>query len=96
MPRAVKQKQVNDALKDAPDAFITTLKEGLTTCRSMVWSIIQNKQFDGFADVDQLVTAYDHLNKTLSIFSKFQLPLPGMSRKEEEDEKVKKPALPML
>jgi hypothetical protein len=85
----------NDALKGAPDQFLTVLKEGLTECRAMVWSIIQNKRFDGFSDVDNLVSAYDHLNKTLQIFSKFQLPLPGMSEEEAKDEKAKKPALPL-
>lgn len=96
MPRKAKQEVVNDALKGAPDAFLNTLKEGLTTCRAMVWSIIQNKQFDGFADVEGLIKAYDHLNKTLSIFSKFQLPLPGMSEEGSDEDKAKKPNLPML
>jgi len=86
----------NEALDQAPGVFLSTLKEGLTTCRAMVWSLILTKRFDGFEDAEGLIKAYDHLDKTLSIFSKFQLPLPGMGREKTNEEKAQSPLLPSL
>ena len=93
MPRKTKGEMATDALNQAPDQFLTALKEGLTTCRSMVWSIIQNKQFDGFSDAEGLIKAYDHINKTLQIFSKFQLPLPLPKDRPATDEEKEQAAL---
>jgi len=96
MPKTTQSERSAEALRASPDEFLANLKEGIITCRAMVWSIIQAKQFDGFSDAEGLIKAYDHLNKTLSIFSKFQLPLPGMSKKESEAEKAMNPHLPMV
>ena len=50
----------------------------------MVWQIIATKKFSSFDDAHNLVDAYDHLNKVISIFQKSQLPLP---LKDKEPEK---------
>lgn len=96
MPRKTKQEMASDALEQAPDQFLGALKEGLTTCRSMVWSILQNKQFVGFTDAQNLVKAYDHINKTLQIFSKFQLPLPLKNEEARDAQDNSQAVLPRL
>jgi hypothetical protein len=70
--------------KDAAN-YVSQLKGLLTGSRLMVWTIIQNKKFVGFTDAQNLIKAYDHLNKVLSIFEAYQLPLP-----EKEEEAPKK------
>ena len=96
MPRKTKGEMATDALNQAPDQFLTALKEGLTTCRSMVWSIIQNKQFDGFSDAEGMIKSYDHINKTLQIFSRFQLPLPLKTEETKETSGNNQAILPQV
>ncbi len=96
MPRKTVKEMAAQALDAAPSEFLTELKKQIGACRSMVWTIIQNKQFTGFHEVDQLVSAYDHLDKAMQIFSKVQLPLPGMTKEQTDEDKAKNPLLPMV
>lgn len=96
MPRKTVKEMADQALKAAPAEFLTELRKQIGACRSMVWTIIQNKQFDGFHEVDQMVTAYDHLDKAMQIFSKVQLPLPAMGKEGADKEEAQNPALPMV
>lgn len=90
-----KQSHLTNALEAAPDAFLDTLKENLESCRKMIWSIIETKRFDGFHDAESLINAYDHIDKTIKLFSKVQLPLPGMSETEQEAYELAHPLLPL-
>lgn len=95
MPRKIKQTQVTNAAEVAPDEFLERLKLTLETSRKMIWSIILAKQFDGFHDAESLVNAYDHVDKTIKLFSKVQLPLPGMSEAETAAHQAANPPLPL-
>ena len=63
-------------LTQEPAIFLERLIILLGAARVRVWVIIQEKKFNGFTDAQNLVKAYDHLNKILSIFEAYQLPLP--------------------
>ncbi len=61
-----------DSLEKDPAIFLEALKQRLVEARMMTWQIIATKRFTGFDDAHNLVDAYDHLNKVISIFQKYQ------------------------
>jgi hypothetical protein len=79
--RSIGATEFEKELRDQPAVFFEHLKILLGAARERVWVIIQNKYFTSFTDAQALVKVYDHLNKILSIFEAYQLPLP-----EKKDE----------
>jgi phage-related tail protein len=70
--------ELKNALELDPGYFLEELKKRLTEARLMVWEIVETKHFGGFKDAKNLIDAYDHLNKVISVFESYQLPLPGI------------------
>ena len=73
--------ELKNALELDPAYYLEELKKRLTEARLMVWEIVETKHFSGFKDAKNLVDAYDHLNKVISVFESYQLPLPGIDGK---------------
>ena len=73
--------ELKNALELDPAFYLEELKKRLTEARLMVWEIVETKHFSGFKDAKNLVDAYDHLNKVISVFESYQLPLPGIDGK---------------
>ena len=84
MAKATITDALRDSLEKDPAIFLEALKQRLTESRMMVWQIIATKKFTGFDDAKNLVDAYDHLNKIISITQKYQPALPLKDRPTEE------------
>ncbi len=84
MAKATITDALRDSLETDPAIFLEALKQRLTEARMMTWQIIATKRFTGFDDAHNLVDAYDHLNKVISIFQKYQPSLPLKDKAEEK------------
>ena len=87
--------EFENELTQEPAIFLERLRILLGAARERVWCIIQEKKFNGFADAQNLVKAYDHLNKILSIFEAYQLPLPEKKEEEIDAKGSKQAVLPV-
>ena len=76
--------ELKNALEGDPSFYLKELVQRLTEARKMVWTIVETKRFAGFEDAQNLVKSYDYLNKTLSIFQSYQLPLPVDKEKQTD------------
>ena len=84
MAKATITDALRDSLEKDPAIFLEALKQRLVEARMMTWQIIATKKFTSFDDAHNLVDAYDHLNKIISIFQKYQ---PALPLKERETDK---------
>jgi hypothetical protein len=75
--------ELKNVLELDPVCFLEELKKRLTESRIMIWEIVETKHFAGFKDAKNLVDAYDHLNKVISVFESYQLPLPGIDEQSK-------------
>ena len=85
--------ELKNALELDPAYYLEELKKRLTEARLMVWEIVETKHFSGFKDAKNLVDAYDHLNKVISVFESYQLPLPGIDDETKQSKLGKQGSL---
>ena len=83
-----------EALEGNSVSYLQELNSRLASARLMVWQIVEKKQFAGFKDAKNLVEAYDHLNKAISIFQTYQLPLPLGEKRAKKEKGEKQSILP--